>query len=299
MGLKEELFKELGAEFVFSGMNFSEKEARAIIFGVPFDGTTCFKPGARFGPNALREASLYQNTYSEFSGREFFENCKTFDIGNIDCMHKTAEQVSEAVERVVSKILEAGKIPVIIGGEHSITYSAIKAVAGKEKELLVLHFDAHLDLLNAKNNLHHGNFLSKLLQEGTIKAENVLQLGQRSFSKEELEFAKEKKLKMISAMEVKQNLEKTKKEIQKITKNKLAYITFDLDCLEASLVPAVGTPEPGGLSFEQAIEVLKSIKGKVIGLDLVETASDSEMLTQTIAAKLLFECLAGLDFNGV
>lgn len=295
MGLKEELFKEV-SEFVFSGMNFTEKNAKAVIFGVPFDGTVCYKPGARFGPNALREASMHLETYSANAGREFFDNCKTFDIGNIDCMHKNSEEVSEKVQIVVSRIIEAGKIPVMLGGEHSIAYAAIKAISEKEKNFLILHFDAHSDLKSHEEKLHHGNFLPKLIAEKAIRPENIVQIGQREFFKESESIAKKNKIKQFPARELKENFEKAKKQIQAITKGKKCYITFDLDVLDPSLVPAVGTPEPGGLSFWQAIELLESIKGKVIGLDLAETASDAQMLTQTTAARMLYEMLAILNF---
>ncbi len=293
MGLKEELFDVLGPEFVFSGMNFSENEAKCIVFGVPFDGTACYKPGSRFGPNAIREASIAIGTYTS-KEKDFFQNAKTFDIGDLECSHQETGEALAKTEKAVGAILSAKKTPLILGGEHSITFGALKAMHKAKKDFAVLHFDAHPDLLESKKT-HHGSFMRHA--QKILGSKNILQIGIRGTTREEQEFAKKKGIRQVSAKEALANPGKAEKDIGEFTKGRDVYITFDIDALDTGLVPGTGTPEPGGLDFWSAVDLLGAVKGKVAGLDVVECAPDAERVTQTTAAKLLYEMLAGLDFG--
>ena len=125
---------------------------------------------------------------------------------------------------------------------------------------------------------------------------NVLQLGQRAQASSEVAFARKQGVKAFTSREIQKALGKVKSELASVTNHQPVYITIDVDVLEAGLVPGTGTPEPDGLTFGQVVELLKGVKGRIAGLDLVEAAPDSNRLTQTIASELLVECLAGLPF---
>ncbi|MBU1120811.1 MAG: agmatinase [archaeon] len=284
MSLKEEAFHLLGPEFVFGGMNFPEEQAKVIIYGVPLDATTCEKPGARFGPNAIREISFGLGSFVQSKGINYFDKTKTHDLGDVKVEHGDVEETMKRIEELNRKILERKKIPCVLGGEHSITYGSLKAFE-KEKPLII-HFDAHPDLLSGER-LHHGTWLRKAMK--FIPKENVFQLGIRNSSKEEYEFIKKEKIKSYPAEETRKNLSKVKKELSEFTKGKKFYLSIDIDVLDMKFVPGTGTPAPGGLSYVEVIDLISSLKGKLVGMDLVEVAPDEQKITQTTAASLLYE----------
>jgi len=284
-------------DLVFSGLNYSEKSSKAFIFGVCLEATCSGKKGAALGPNALRKASLDLETYSLNAEREYFENCPTLDLGNLR-LEETVEKTLKAVESVVSRILSLKKIPIMLGGEHTITLAALRAFKGED--FVFLHFDADHDLYDELEGVRisHGTFLRRALEEKLVKPENIIKIGARTGTRLELNFLKQQKIQSLKARDL-MNAEffkRAKKSIAEKTKGKKCYITFDVDALDLSLVPATGCPEPGGLNFWQAIELFESIKGKIIGLDVVEVSSDQNLITEISSAKLLYEMLSILKF---
>ncbi|MEW6295096.1 MAG: agmatinase [Candidatus Diapherotrites archaeon] len=286
MKLKEECFNLLGPEFVFSGVNFPEEQVKVIIYGAPLDATTCAKPGARYGPNSIREVSADLGSFVLSRKIDYFEKTKTHDLGNIRVEHGDVQETIERIEKMNKAVTERGKVPFMLGGEHSISFGAVKAFA-EEKPLIVV-FDSHPDLMEDKR-LHHGSWLRKALQ--FIPKENVIILGILGPAKSDWQFIQKNKIKFFTAREVKSNLEKTKKELGSFTQGKKFYLSLDIDVLEAGLVPGTGCLEPGGLSYFELLKLIESIEGKAVGMDLVETAPDAEQVTQRTAAKLCYELL--------
>jgi len=286
MKLKEECFDLLGPEFVFSGMNFPEEQSKVIIYGAPLDATTCAKPGARYGPNAIRAASIDLCSFVLSKKIDYFEKTKTYDLGNIKVEHGDVQETIERIEKMNKAIIERKKIPFMLGGEHSVSFGAVKAFA-KEKPLLVV-FDAHPDLMEDER-LHHGTWLRKALQ--FIPKENVIIMGILGPAKDDWDYIQKNKIKALTAREIKKNLEKAKKELSSFTQGKKFYLSIDIDVLDPGLVPGTGCSEAGGLSYIKLIELIESIKGKAVGLDLVEAAPDAEQVTQRTAAKICYELL--------
>ncbi len=274
----------------FSGYYTPFEKAEFVVLGVPYDGTSTYRAGARFGPQAIREASLNIETYSLRSGLDV-EDLAICDIGNLH----VADNLSKTLERltlVTSAILKASKFPVILGGEHSITLGAVRALG---KATAILDFDAHMDLRDEYmgSKLSHTTFMRRLAEE--IGAEKIVQVGVRAICKEDLNFAKKSGLKYIPAHEIRQSgPRQTAKILQKILRPyRKVYLTIDMDVLDPAFAPAVGNPEPDGISTTILLDILHEICDKrFLGFDLVEVAPHYDTgATSVQAAKIIFELL--------
>ena len=173
---------------VFSGMQKTFEEAKYVVFGVPFDATSSYRSGARFGPNAIRQASLNIETYSFRSGIDV-EDLAIYDAGDLHVSPDAAKTV-DMIRLVVEDILSAGKIPVTIGGEHTITFGVTKAFNAKAARTAMVSFDAHLDLRCEflGSTLSHTTFMQLISEE--VKPAKIIEIGTRSVCKEELAYAK-------------------------------------------------------------------------------------------------------------
>ena len=290
MALKEEVSHLLGLQHCFSGLNFSAEESRVIFYGAPLDCTTSFKSGTKDGPDALRNASCNIETFSWKQKKEFFDVVKTHDLGNLEVFPGDIPKTLQRIREMNETIVKHGKIPFMLGGEHTASVGAIRAF--EQTQPLVVHFDAHFDFRDEFEGTpyNHAAALRRVLDY--IPPQNLAQFGIRSSSQEEFDFAKEKKIRFFSAEDIHSNLDKAKQFLSQFTKGKPFYLTFDLDAFDMSIVPGTGTPEPNGLSYEEVFQLLSSIQGKPIGMDIVEIAPDSQKITQTTAAKLAYELLS-------
>lgn len=277
----------------FSGDCAPFEKAEFIVLGVPYDGTSTYRTGSRFGPQAIREASLNIETYSVRSGSDV-EDLKICDVGDLH----VAENLPKTLERltlVTRDVLDARKFPVIIGGEHSITLGAIRAFG---KNTLVLDFDAHMDLRDEYmgSQLSHTTFMRRLAEE--IGSERIVQVGVRAICKDELKFAEDSGLRYITAHKIRQREpRKIAKSLQEILKPyKHVYLTIDMDVLDPAFAPAVGNPEPDGISTTTLLDILQEVCDKrFIGLDLVEVTPHYDTGTTAVqAAKIIFEILCFL-----
>lgn len=280
----------LASPFAFSGINSSFEEAKIIIYGAPLDATTSFKPGTRFGPNAIREASLKIDCFSLDKKSNFFEKVKIRDIGDVLISPGSIPETLKRIEQMNRRLKELGKIPFVLGGEHTISIGAIRAF--KEENPIVIHFDAHSDLREEYfgDKVCHATAIKRVLD--FLPKKNLMQIGIRSLGKEELDFVKKENIRSVFIDELKKNFGNVKNELAEKTSGKKVYITMDIDVLDCSLAPGTGTPEPNGLSYQELIELIRSVRGKLIGLDLVEVARDQEFVTPSVAAKILYEVLA-------
>jgi agmatinase len=282
---------------VFSGFQKPFEKADYIIFGVPFDVTSTYRTGARFGPNTIRQASLNIETYS-FRTSMDVEDLKLHDLGDLHISTAT-EKTLEKIELVVKSILEAKKTPVTIGGEHTITLGIVKGLGVKTSKTAIVSFDAHLDLRNEflGLKLSHTTFMRRINAE--LKPAKIIEVGTRAVCKEELAYAKKAGIEFLTAQQIrKEGSEKIAKQLkEKLAQYKNIYLSTDMDVLDPAYAPAVQNPEPEGLETHILLDILCSICDKrVIGFDVVEVAPNYDQGISAIqAAKVMFEALCLME----
>jgi agmatinase len=262
------------------------KEAQIVLFGVPFDGTTSFRPGTRFGPSAIRNESFGIETYSPYSDKDIV-NYKIFDGGDLELPFGNTEKVLEIIKRYTEKIMDDGKRFVMLGGEHLITLGAMRAVVERYPDVHIIHLDAHTDLRTdyLGEELSHSTVMKQvwnLVGDGRIH-----QFGIRSGEKYEFEFAKEhthlQKIDLTGFSETVAQL-----------KGKPVYFSLDLDVLDPSIFCGTGTPEAGGITFKELMEaVLQLHQLNIVGCDVNELSPhyDQSGSSTAVACKITREVL--------
>lgn len=279
---------------VFAGFQKPFEEADYVIVGVPFDVTSTFRGGARFAPSAIREASLHMETYS-FRSSIDVEDLKLHDLGDLHVSSRVDETLKR-LELVVRDLLDAEKTPVIIGGEHTVTFGTTRAVG---KNTALVSFDAHLDLRNEYlgRTISHTTFMRRIHEE--IRPERILELGTRAVCKEELDYAEKSDIRFLTAHKIRRDgAEKTAKTIEKVLAGcKDIYLTIDMDVLDPAFAPAVQNPEPDGLDTHTLLDILCAVcDQRVVAFDLVEvTPHYDNGVTAVQAAKTLFEALCYIE----
>ncbi len=276
----------------FIGCDADYKEAAFVLFGAPFDSTTSYRPGARFGPSAMRHESFGLETYSPYQDKDLCD-ISVFDSGDIELCFGEPALALRKIEKRAERILQDGKFPFLFGGEHLVTLGAVRAVHKKYPDLCIIHFDAHADLrddyLGAK--LSHACVMRRcheLLGDGKIH-----QFCIRSGDRAEFAFAKEHTcLHPFDFSGLKETAERIAKAGTPV------YITVDLDCLDPSVFPGTGTPEAGGVTFLQLLAAIREVcKLNVVGADVNELAPslDHSGVSTATACKVVREFLLALD----
>ena len=275
----------------FIGCESSFEEASIVLYGAPFDSTTSFRPGARFGPAAMRHESFGLETYSPYQDRDLMD-ISVFDSGDLELCFGSSEMALADIQKRAEEILEADKFPLLLGGEHLVTLAAVRAVAAKYPDLHIIHFDAHADLrddyLGAR--LSHACVLRRchdLLGDGRIH-----QFCIRSGEREEFRFAAQHTDFHPLSFD---GLEETVRELKE--KNAPIYFTIDLDCLDPAAFPGTGTPEAGGVTFLELLEAIRMVaQANVVGSDVNELAPmlDTSGVSTATACKVLRELLLAI-----
>ncbi len=254
-------------EQTFISAKASWKDAWAVILGCPYDGSASFRPGARFGPSAIRRASWGIETYSPYQNQDLTQ-CSIHDMGDLEFPLGEKKISLDLVRKALRKIISESKFPILLGGDHLITLPSIEELYNKYPQLQIIHMDAHTDLREdyLGESVSHCTVMRKLIDH--IGRGKLFQIGIRSGTKEEFKLASEMKsifqtdMASLNAM------------LRRIGR-KPVYVTLDLDVLDPSVLPGVGTPEPGGLSFREVISIFKKIQSlRVIGFDIVELTPD-------------------------
>ena len=276
----------------FIGCDAEFEEASIVLFGAPFDSTTSFRPGARFGSAAIRHESFGLETYSPYQDRDLAD-AAVFDSGDLELCFGSPEMALEAIEARAGEIFTAGKLPLLIGGEHLVTLGSVRAAVRHFPSLHIIHFDAHADLrhdyLGAR--LSHACVMRRcheLVGDGRIH-----QFCIRSGDREEFRFAAQhtemRKFDFAGLPELVSRLRAEKAPV---------YLTVDLDCLDPSVFPGTGTPEAGGVSFMQLLEALRTAaEANVVAADINELAPmlDASGASTAAAAKVLRELILALN----
>lgn len=285
-------FDEAYSGKVFIGSHPTWEDAKVILYGMPMDWTVSYRPGSRFGPNRIREVSIGLEEYSPYLDRELHE-VPFFDAGDIPLPFGNAQKSLDLIEEYVDSILEKGKFPLGMGGEHLVSWPVFRAMHKKYPDLAIIHMDAHTDLREEYEGepLSHSTPIRKVA--GLIGPENVFSFGIRSGMKEEFEWAKEAGM-YISKFEV---LEPLKQVLPKL-KGRPVYVTIDIDVLDPAHAPGTGTVDAGGITSKELLASIHAIAGsdvQVVGADLVEVAPvyDHSDQTANTASKLLREMLLG------
>ena len=261
--------------------------AQAVLFGAPYDSTTSYRPGARFGSAAIRNESYGIETYSPYQDRDL-EGLAVCDAGDLELPFGAPEPALDLIETETSRIFDAGKVPVMLGGEHLVTLGAVRAAVRHHPGLHILHFDAHADLRTdyLGNPLSHACVLRRC--HDALGDGRIFQFGIRSGTREEFAFAAEGHVRM-------ERFAADTLPSVTLPKGTPVYLTVDLDMLDPSEFPGTGTPEAGGLSFEALRRALMDVfaRFQVVAFDLVELAPmlDASGRSTALACKLLRECL--------
>ncbi len=275
----------------FIGCDSEYDDADIVIFGAPFDSTTSFRPGARFGSSAIRHESFGLEVYSPYQDKELTDY-RIFDSGDIELCFGSAESALKDIEERADEILTDGKFPFMMGGEHLVTLGAVRAAFKKHPDMHLIQFDAHCDLrddyLGAK--LSHAAVVRRchdFMGDGKIH-----QFCIRSGEKTEFEFAAKHtdmhKFSFDGIKEVVADL---------VAKKVPVYLTIDLDCLDSGIFPGTGTPEAGGVSFTDLLHAIIEVsKCNIIGADVNELAPmlDTSGMSTATACKVVRELLIAI-----
>ncbi|MDW7759921.1 MAG: agmatinase [Acidobacteriota bacterium] len=246
------------------------------VLGVPFDEKSSYLRGAWGGPRAIRAVSTGKCycAYTEL-GVDLEADTVLVDLGDVD-VSGDPDKTFALTEKAVAGIVGRGAAPIVLGGDHSITYPVVKAVAEKYGRLDILHFDAHPDLYDALygDRLSHACPFARILEDGL--AENLVQVGVRVILTEHRETARKHNVRMIEMKDI--------DAAPALSFANPLYISFDLDALDPAFAPGVSHHEPGGLSTRQALRIIQSLKGRIVGCDVVELNPDRDPSGITAAA---------------
>lgn len=273
----------------FIGCDKEYDESDIVIFGAPFDSTTSYRPGTRFASKAMRSESFGLETYSPYKDKDLCD-INVFDGGDLELCFGNTEKALNQIEEFTAGILNDGKLPLMIGGEHLVTLGSVRAVFKKYPDLHIIHFDAHADLrddyLDAK--LSHATVMRRCFD--LVGKNKIFQFGIRSGDRTEFVFAKD------NTYMNKFNFD-TLRDIIEELRDKPVYFTIDLDVLDPSAFPGTGTPEAGGVSFIQLINAISAVCCmNIVGCDINELSPiyDQSGASTALACKVLRELLLSL-----
>ena len=263
-----------------------------VVSGVPFDTATTNRPGSRFGPRAIRAASI-QSAWARHYPWEFdpFDLLACIDYGDCHFDHGTPQDTPAAIEAHADRILAAGCAMLTLGGDHFISYPLLKAHAKKHGTLSLIHFDAHSDTWPDEEvkRIDHGTMFYHAAREGLVDPACSVQVGLRTTNDDVMGFQ------VLDARQVNRSTpEQIAEQIRVRVGDNPVYLTFDIDCLDPAFAPGTGTPVCGGLSSHQALEILRGLRGiNLVGMDVVEVSPpyDHAEVTALAGATLAMEMI--------
>ena len=275
----------------FIGCDSEYENAKIVLFGAGFDGTTSFRPGTRFAPSAIRNESFGIETYSPYQDKDMLDY-SYFDSGDLELPFGSVRRTVADIAMRTDTILADGKIPFMIGGEHLVTLGAVMAVKDKAEDLYIIHFDAHADLRDdyLGQPLSHACVLRRCHE--LVGDDHIFQFGIRSGDREEFVFASEH-----TEMH-KFNFDGLEEVVEKL-KGKKVYFTLDLDVLDPSVFPGTVTPEAGGVTFEELRKAVTLVCSKldIVGCDVNELSPhyDQSGASTAVACKIIREMLLAMS----
>jgi agmatinase len=275
-----------------------------LICGAPFDGGTTFRPGARFGPRGVRVASALTRGYNPSVGVDLFAHLRCADGGDIACVPMSIERSLAAIEARVTEIAQANALPVLVGGDHTISLGALRALAKQHGPLGLIHFDAHSDTFGPAwdVDVHHGTVFRNALSEGLLRPQDVIQIGIRGpfTADNDLDFARKHGLRIVMIDEVKRSPDAVAALVGAFSARGTCYVSFDMDGVDPAYAPGTGTPVPGGMTSYEALFLLRHLVGSaIVGVDVVEISPDHDPSGNTalLAATVLTEILSAIALS--
>lgn len=288
----------------FAGYPFWNPETRsdAVVLGVPYDEGCSNRPGTRFGPRAIRQASMLYSYdgpeyrfYDADRDRIILKGCAIADAGDVNIQPLNLEKNFDAVTAGVSAILKSGAVPVVLGGDHSITYPAVKAFAGRK--IHYIHFDTHADCdLACESTYYHGSPVGHIMEDGL--AESITLIGIRGLtnSVDDLERVKKEGVRVVTPRQLRSSTVEALSPL--FAEGEDYYISVDIDVFDPIAAPGTGTPEPGGLFFPEFSDLIHLIarRGNIVGLDVMEVNPQYDgpgEVTSHLASRCVIELLSG------
>jgi agmatinase len=280
----------------------SPADLDVALLGIPYDGGTSYRSGARFGPRAVREQSSLIRPWNPVLKVHPFERLRVADCGDVDVVPISIERTHEAIERRIGTVVAAGARPLCVGGDHSVTLPILRALARRHGPLAVVHFDAHPDTWDEYfgSKLFHGTPFRRAIEEGLIDPHKMIQVGIRGplYGPEDFEFHDRHGLEVLRIEPIKeQGLAWAAGKLARLRGAPL-YCSFDIDAVDPAYAPATGTPEVGGLTSWEALTLVRSLAGAtLVGADVVEVSPPYDgpgQITALLAANLAFELVSVL-----
>jgi len=274
----------------FLGLGSSEtsfREARFIVVPVPYDSTASYRSGGRDGPRRVIEASRYLELFDTELEQEPYTK-GVFTVEEVEPVRGSAAETVDSIRSITGSILQKGKMPVLIGGEHTITLGAVRALP---EDTVVVNLDAHADLRDTYlgDSICHACVMRRILEEGR----EVVEVGVRSMSKEEFQYAREEGVPIFTREAVRE-IGPVLKRIRSLVEGRRVYLSIDIDVFDPSEAPGVSTPEPDGLSFREVKEIIRDVcrSSEVVGFDLVEvTPIPGNTITEFLAAAVIYKVM--------
>jgi guanidinopropionase len=275
------------------------EELDIALIGVPFDGGTTYRPGPRFGPRYVRVQSAIIRPWNPVLKVSPFSKYRVADYGDLPVNPLAIEDTFGRIEKGLARVLEAGARPLCVGGDHSISLPILRAVAKHHGgPVCLIQFDAHNDLWDEYfgSKYSHGTPFRRAFEEGLLQDAGVLQVGLRGqvYGEDDFDFARAHKVRMVTAEEFHAKGMAPVLRHFKAFRSQPTYVTLDIDCVDPAYAPGTGTPQVGGFTSAQIVELVRALHGlHILGADLVEVSPpfDNGELTSLLAANLLFELL--------
>jgi agmatinase len=269
------------------------------IVGAPFDGGTSYRPGARLGPREIRAQSSLIRPYSYFQKVDPFARLSVVDYGDVDAPPVSIEKAYAAVEETLDRVLAAGAVPMLVGGDHSLSLPALRAVARRHGPVGLVQFDAHIDTWDEYfgGKYFHGTPFRRAIEEQLVARGRFVQVGIRGpmYGDDDFDFHREHGIVVIDVERVKADGVDRAVEAMRAVAAGPTYVTFDIDAVDPAFAPGTGTPEVGGLTSHEAQRLVRGLAGlPIVGCDVVEVAPPFDgpgQITSLLAANLLFELL--------
>ncbi|XDF45675.1 agmatinase [Saccharolobus solfataricus] len=277
------------------------EEIKAAFLGIPFDDAVTYRPGARFGPMGIRQGSRLLRPYNQFLDTYPFDKLNACDMGDINVIPGYIEDTMNAIQTSLYEIISSKNlVPFIAGGDHSITLPILRTLYKKFGKINIVHFDSHYDFWDSYwgKKYTHGTWLRRAIEEGLIK--EAVQGGIRAstFSKEDLRDKERLGIRSFTIRDLKYNLDTVIREINSLSGP--TYVSIDIDVVDPAFAPGTGTPEVGGLTSFEIIEIVRKLRfDKLVGFDVVEVAPPYDMseITAMLAANIIYEGMSVLSLN--
>ncbi|HZO74431.1 MAG TPA: agmatinase [Ktedonobacteraceae bacterium] len=275
------------------------EDVDAMVLGVPFDTGVSYRAGARFGPAAIRDASSLLRPYNPAANVDVFGTLSVTDGGDLSVVPGYIEDSYARIEAGLQPVIDAGVIPICLGGDHSITLAELRVVARRYGPLGLAHFDAHSDTWDEYfgRKYNHGTTFRRAIEENLLEPARCIQVGMRGsvYAAGDYDIPRRLGMQLIPDEEMRQH---SMAEVARIVRERIGdgptFLTFDVDFVDPAYTPGTGTPEVGGVTSWEALQLLRGLRGgNFVAFDIVEVlpAYDPAQITALLAANVAYEML--------